>query len=176
VALFALVAVAAAKTERGKATADGAVKPGSPDDKWQLLTTKRRVPLIHSLRWRALELTDRARFRWRFGLTWRFPHAQDNGMPGDEDRAPMIAIDDAIHRDFERDDQCRIVYFTTGDGIREVMSYAKSEAAAWARVDAIIEQFPDAFPGKRAQWAYVKKDANWSGYRAILQALQPTKH
>jgi hypothetical protein len=97
-------------------------------------------------------------------------------MPGDEDRAPMIAIDDAIHRDFERDDECRIVYFTTGDGIREVMSYAKSEAAAWARVDAIIEQFPDAFPGKRAQWAYVKKDANWSGYRAILQALQPTKH
>ncbi|MCU1276461.1 MAG: hypothetical protein JWM53_7 [bacterium] len=128
-----------------RAAADGAIKPGSAADVWLSATSsdEHGDPLIHSLRSAALELTNRARYRWRIGLSWRFRHPLGNGMPGTADRAPMIAIDDAIHDVFEHDDAARIVYFTTGGGIREVMLYAASESAAWARVDALFKKFPD---------------------------------
>jgi hypothetical protein len=157
------------------AHADGGIAPGSARDSWTSATSRdgRGRPIIHSLRSAALELTDRTRFRFRIGVAWRFPHALGNGMPGPEDRKPMIAVDDAIHRIFERADENRIVYFTTGGGIREVMIYGTSEAEAWAAVDELIKQFPEQFPGKRAQWAYVKADPDWGGFRAVLTSLRP---
>lgn len=151
------------------------LKSESPRDPWMSGTSRdeKGLPLIHSLRTTALELPNRARYRWRVGISWRFRHALDNGMPGPEDRTAMSAIDDAIQRDFERNDESRLVYFSTGGGIREVMIYATSEVAAWARIDALVKQFPAAFPGKREQWAYVKEDADWSGYRSLVAALRP---
>jgi len=106
------------------------IKPGGPGDTWVQAVGDDGSghPLIHSLRNHALELPGRDRFRWRIGVTWRFPHALANGMPGPQDRLPMNAVDDAIHEIFEHDDANRIVYFTTGGGMREVMLYGSDEA------------------------------------------------
>jgi hypothetical protein len=173
----ALALAIAATLAAAPVAADGAIKPGSAADTWLSATSKDEHgdPLIHSLRSAALELSDRARYRWRIGISWRFRHPLANGMPGSADRAPMIAIDDAIHDAFEHDDAARIVYFTTGGGIREVMLYSASESVAWARVDAIFKNFPDWFPGDRARWAYVKQDADWSAYRAVVVAIRPSR-
>jgi len=149
-----------------------ALTPRSAGDTWaQGQTDEQGQPLLHSLREHALDLAERGQFRWRVGISWKFAHPQSNGMPGAEDRKPMMAVDDVVFSDFERNDDCRIVYFTTGGGIREVMLYARSEAAAWAHVDALFKRFPQIFPGKRGQWAYVKQDADWAEFRAVAAAL-----
>jgi uncharacterized protein DUF695 len=153
----------------------GAIKPFSDGDTWMQTVTKDDggQPLIHSLRNFALELVNRPRYRWRIGITWRFQHVTTTGMPTTEDRPTMLAIDDAIHSIFERDDAARIVYFSTGGGIREVMLYGTSDKTAWARVDALIKQFPKWFPGPRAKWAYVTEDAEWGAYRTLAKTLRP---
>lgn len=159
------------------AAANGDITPGSSRDSWISATsrTENDQPLIHSLRAAALDLANRARYRWRIGISWRFRHAAENGMPGSEDRAPMIAIDDAIKRDFERDDEHRIVYLTTGGGIREVMLYGTSEAGAWKRIGALFKQFPDDFPGDRRRWAYVKEDPDWGAFREVVAMVRPLR-
>jgi hypothetical protein len=150
------------------------IKPGGPGDTWVQAVGDDGSghPLIHSLRNHALELPGRDRFRWRIGVTWRFPHALANGMPGPQDRLPMNAVDDAIHEIFEHDDANRIVYFTTGGGMREVMLYGSDEAAAWERFEALRKRFPDLFPGNRTQWAYVQPDPEWHGYDAAVNAMR----
>ena len=171
VAAVAAVAVVLAPAP-AHARADAGIAPGSAKDTWtQAVTTEEDQPLIHSLRAAALELTNRARFRWRFGITWRFRHVLDTGMPAREDRPPMMAIDDAIHDLCERNDDNRIVYFSTGGGIREVVLYASSEAGAWSCVAAVFKKFPDWFPGDRKKWSYVRQDPDWSAYRAIVKML-----
>ena len=87
----------------------------------------------------------------------------------------MVAIDDAIKRDFERNDENRVVYFTTGDEIREVVLYGTSETLAWTHLDALFMQFPDAFPGDARRWAYVKEDPRWGTYRAIVSMVRAAK-
>jgi len=155
-----------------RAVADGAIQPTSAGDSWtQAVTDEGGKPLIHSLRAHALELANRARFGWRLGVTWRFRHVLDSGMPAREDRAPMMAIDDAIHDLCEHDDDNRIVYFTTGGGMREVVLYAASEPAARGCIDRVFKKFPDWFPGNRNKWSYVQKDADWAGYRAIAKIV-----
>ncbi len=173
---IAFVVAASLALVAAYAVADGDIKPGSARDSWISATSRDQndQPLIHSLRAAALELTNRARYRWRVGMSWRFRHATANGMPGAEDRTPMSAIDDAIKRDFERDDEHRVVYFTTGGGIREVMLYGRSEAIAWKRIDALFKQFPDQFPGDRRRWAYVEADPEWKAYRAIQAMVRPS--
>jgi hypothetical protein len=174
-ALRVAVVVAALVLIAVSAAADGGITPGSEGDTWLSATSRdqRNRPIIHSLRSAALQLTNRARYRWRIGISWRFRHAQENGMPGREDRAPMSAIDDAIQRDFQRNDEHRIVYFSTGGNVREVMLYGVSEATAWKRIEALFRQFPDEFPGDRGRWAYVKADADWTMYRAVAAMLHP---
>ncbi len=170
----ACVVVAAFASVTILAAADGDIGPGSARDTWLSATSRDEhdQPIIHSLRAAALELTHRARYRWRVGISWRFRHATTNGMPGAEDRTPMSAVDDAIKRDFERGDEHRIVYFTTGGGIREVMLYGTSDAAAWKRIDALFKQFPDDFPGDRRRWAYVKADPEWEAFRQIMAVVR----
>jgi hypothetical protein len=156
------------------AVADPGVKPASAADTWTQGTGRDEhgQPVIHSLRDAALNLVNRARYRWRIGISWRFHHALPNGMPSPEDRARMKAIDDVIFRDFGNDDHDRIVYLTTGGGIRELMIYRTSGTMAWKRIDALCKQFPDEFPGDRQQWAYVKEDANWDEYRSVLAMVR----
>ena len=158
------------------ADADGDIEPGSAGDTWTSATSKDNgQPLIHSLRTNALSLRNRSRYAWRIGITWRFAHALANGMPGPEDRGQMTAIDDAIHQRFEAHDEQRIVYFTTGGGIREVMLYGTSEAGAWQAIDALAKRFPQELAGDRRRWAYVQRDAGWDEYRAVRAAIVPAE-
>src|SRR5581483_3301486 len=70
----ALVLICAFGLAAGSAAAEGGIQPESARDTWISATTRdeKGLPLIHSFRIAALELTNRVRYRWRIGISWRF--------------------------------------------------------------------------------------------------------
>jgi hypothetical protein len=179
VPLLIAVAISWSVALGGDARADGGGGQTAASERalWSVGTSEdeKGRPIIHIWRRAALDLPNRSGYRWRVGIAWPFPDALVNGMPSPAERVQMTAIDDAIAGLFHQDAELRTVSVRTGGGGREVMLYAKSATVAWKRIDALFKQFPTVFPGGREAHAYVKEDADWSTYRALIATVHPMK-